>query len=125
MAARDLVERLGEQGRILRVLGELAVERRRSGELDRQRVAGQALRVRLAEDGRGRDRLLLDSRQDRPLPGLLELLQLERWRRRRLDRLTGDGLRYCLRDCLSDCPLGLAQMAGSLQELEPVRDRFA
>src|SRR6266540_1154276 len=114
MAARDLVERLGEQRRVLRILGELTMERSRARELDREGVACEVLGVRLAEHRRGGDRLLLDRGEDRPLPGLLELFQLER-RRRRRRRLVG---RTCLfgtwpRDC--PCPWDMAGMDTALQ----------
>src|SRR2546427_9492203 len=80
-AARDLVERIGQHRRVLRLLGELAVERRVRRELDRERVSLEIGRTRLAEDGRDRDRPLRDGGHDRTGPRLLELLELDvRWR---------------------------------------------
>ena len=81
-AAGHLVERVAEQRRVLRLLRELAVERRRSTGTRASACrppssAGRASR----EHRRGRDRALLDGGQDRPLPRLLELLELERGRR--------------------------------------------
>src|SRR5207253_10969550 len=119
VAAGDLVERLGEQGGVLRVLGELAVERSCPWKLDRERVTGETLRVRLAENRRGRNRLLLDGRQDRPLPGLLELLQLER-----------RGFCRLARPCLFGTWPGRRRLDGAgvraaLQELEAMGRRLA
>src|SRR6185503_20909164 len=122
--------RLLEEGRVLRLLGELAVERGLAGKLDRERVAGEALRVRLAQHRRGRDRLLLDGGQDRALPGLLELLEVE--------RRAGDGLRGgsvgdspctcpCVCPCVCPCDWhrGLAGITAALQLLQAVGDRLA
>src|SRR5262249_14300544 len=69
-AAGHLVERVGEQCRVLRLLRELAVERRVAWKLERQRVVREPGRLRLAEDRRGRNRLLLHCREDGALPGL-------------------------------------------------------
>ena len=41
LAARDLVERVREQRRVLRLLGQLAVERGGRRELDREPVVGE------------------------------------------------------------------------------------
>jgi integrase len=77
LPAGDLIERFREQRRVLRLLGELPVERGGGRELDGEPVVGELRRVGLAEHRGRRDRALLDRGQDRPLPGLLELLQLE------------------------------------------------
>ena len=52
-------------------------------ELDRQRVVGEARGVRLAAARTRSGSTLLDGREDRPLPGLLELLELQRRAARR------------------------------------------
>src|SRR5512132_3782099 len=96
--AGHLVERLREQCRVLRLLGELAVERRRGRELDRQPVLVELRRMRLAEHRSRRDRLLFDGRQYRPLPSLLELRKLNR---RRLARRLRLRLRSRNRTCRS------------------------
>src|SRR5438876_3112038 len=80
LAAGDLVERLGQERSVLRLLGLLPVEGRVAGELDRERVSGQLGGMGLAQDRGGRDRLLLHRGQDRALPRFLELLELERRR---------------------------------------------
>src|SRR5581483_7818418 len=77
LASRHLVERVAEQGRVLRILGELAVEAGARRELDRQRVAVELRGSRLAEHGRDRDRPLRDRRDDRPHPRFLKLLELD------------------------------------------------
>src|SRR4029450_12758810 len=84
LPAGDLVERLGEERRVLRLLGQLPVEGGGGRELDREPVVGELGGMSLAEHRGRRDRSLLDGGQDRPLPSLLQLLQLER---RPLDRL--------------------------------------
>src|SRR5215831_6107104 len=100
MAARHLVERLLEQRRVLR-------------------LAGEALGVRLAQHRGGRDRLLLDGRKNRPLPGLLKLLELER---RRISPRQG----HCLfGPRFGDSPLDRAGMDTAFQELEAMRGRLA
>src|SRR5579884_4299156 len=77
LAPRDLVERLAEQGRVLRVLGQLQVERGRLRELQRERVAREGRGVRLGERLPDRDRPLLHRRQDRAPPRLLQLAQVD------------------------------------------------
>src|SRR5207237_10376728 len=113
------VERVLQQRGRLRLLRELAMEACARRELERERVRGEVGRLRLAQDRRGRDRPLLDRRDDRSLPRFLELLQLDgrrtcgRWRR-------GRGRRGRLRLRLradGDGPL--------LELLEPEGDRLA
>src|SRR6202030_3441841 len=93
-APGDVVTRVGEQARVLRVAGEVEVELRRRRELERQRVAAQLRGMRLAQEGRGRDAAArLDSGQHRARPGLLELRELDRgWRAHG----NGNGLRLRL-----------------------------
>src|SRR5689334_14449980 len=97
LAARHLVERIAQERGVLRVLRELQVEGRGLRKLQRERVALERGRVGLAERLADRDRALLDRRQDRPPPCLLELLELDRQRRdrrlgrRRLGRLGHSG----------------------------------
>src|SRR5439155_23355331 len=61
-------------------------------------------------------------REDRPLPGLLTLLELER---RRLSR-SGLRRRTCLfGTCPRDCPWDMAGMDTLLELFQAIRDRFA
>src|SRR5439155_539097 len=64
-AARDLVERIREERRVLRLLGELAVERGVRRELDRKRVSLEIGRAGFTEHGRDRDRPLRDGGRSR------------------------------------------------------------
>ena len=73
--------------------------------------------MRLAQHRRRRDRLLLDGRENRPLPGFLQLLQLER------HRLFGPRCLFGPR--LRDCPWDMAGMGAALEQLQPVRRRLA
>ena len=119
--ARDLVEGVGEHRHVLRLLRELAVERRARGELERERVARELRRSRLAEHGRDRDRSLGDRRDDRPRPRVLQLLELEagrlRLRRRRSFARLGSRRRLRLQRGGHD--------PARLQLLEAVRERLA
>src|SRR5579884_4428870 len=75
----DVVERVGEQARVLRVAREVEVELRARRKRERERVAAQIGRMCLTQQGRrGDPAALLDGRQDRARPGLLELGELER-----------------------------------------------
>src|SRR5439155_14086100 len=76
-AAGDLEERLREQVRVLRLLGELPVECGAGRELDRQAVVRQRGRVSLAEHRSSRDRAALERREHGSLPRLLQLRELE------------------------------------------------
>src|SRR5690348_12124264 len=77
-AARDVVERIGEQVRVLRVADEVEVELRARRKLERERVAAQLRRMCLPQQRRRRDAAaLLDRRQHLAGPGLLQLRELE------------------------------------------------
>src|SRR5919204_6194606 len=65
MAAGHFVERFFQERRVLRFFGELAVEGCARRKLDRQRVAGKAGWVRLAQNRRRGNRPLLHPREDR------------------------------------------------------------
>src|SRR5262249_30813109 len=119
------VERVREEGRVLRLLGELAMEGGSAGELERQGVPGEPGRVSLAQDGRGRDRLLLNGREHGPLPGLLELLELN-GRRVRNAYLLRAGVDLGARTSQS-APSGMAfsGMPPLLQPFEAIRRPLA
>src|SRR5262249_40827109 len=118
-------ERVREEGRVLRLLGELAMEGGSAGELERQGVPGEPGRVSLAQDGRGRDRLLLNGREHGPLPGLLELLELN-GRRVRNAYLLRAGVALGARTSQS-APSGMAfsGMPPLLQPFEAIRRPLA
>src|SRR5262249_34914560 len=105
-AAGHLVEGLREQPCILRLLGQLPVERGVGRELERQPVLSERGRMRLAEHRGGRDRAALDGGEDGALPRLLELRQLERRRLRARRRLRGGLLLWNVR--YRDCPCVMA-----------------
>src|SRR3954463_944941 len=93
-----LVESVAQHRGILRILGQLQVERGRLGERQRQRVTRELRGMRLGEGLPDRDRTLLDCREDRAPPGLLELLELDRnRRRRRLERVRDERRLFALR----------------------------
>src|SRR6185437_3195565 len=61
-----------------RVADEVEMELRRRRELERERVAAQIRRMRLAQERRRRDAAaLLDRGENRARPGLLELRELD------------------------------------------------
>src|SRR5581483_8791957 len=123
LASRHLVESLPEHCLVLRVLGELQMERRGLRKLERQRVAGERRRVRFCERLSDRDGTLLHRRQDRPPPRLLQLLELD-WDRDGGRRLDGGELRgtwFALRTRF----LSFSNRGAGLQQLDSVRERLA
>src|SRR5439155_19621738 len=76
-AAGHLVKHVGEQRRVLGLLGEVAVERSGRRKLEHEAVALELGGRRLAEDRGGRDRAFGHSWKNRLLPGLTELVELE------------------------------------------------
>src|SRR5438874_8829477 len=121
-AACHFVEGVGEQGRILRLLGELAMKSGVPRKLECQRVAGEAGRVGFAQHRCRRDRFLFYGREHGALPGFLELLEVDR-RRLAGRRLLGPWHR------LLHSPFGGSPQDGSgldpiLELLEAVRRRL-
>ncbi len=75
--ARDLVERVPEEPDVLRLRDLLAMEVVSRRELEREGVAGQVGRRCLGEQARDRDRAPADGLDDRALPCLRYLAELE------------------------------------------------
>src|SRR5207248_1957672 len=120
MAAGHLVEGFGKQRRVLWLFGELPVECGARGKLDGQCVVGQVGGLGLSQHGCRGNRAFLDRRHDRPLPRLLELLQLERGRSRRRDALVTLPWRFRIGAWHRSVARG--DMAPTLELLEAVGD---